>query len=87
MISNAWNFIPEWISKPRLRQKKKKSNKTSNGAGMYAQKFCVDKNHVLTNTIANQDNTIGWDTKYKDSVHLKTTEICERIKVMIIHLN
>ena len=43
MISNTWNLLPAWVSKPRRQQKKKKHNKTSNGAGQHAKKLCASK--------------------------------------------
>lgn len=43
------------------------------------------KNHVLTNVIANQGDTIGCNTKCQESVHLKFTENHEIIEGMMIH--
>ena len=60
MITNEWNLIPAWISKKRLWQGKKKGNKTSNNAELYAQKLCAI--YILTK--------LRWKIKCQDSIQL-----------------
>ena len=42
VCNTAWDLLPKWISKPRLRLHKN-HDKTSHGAGKFSQNFCESK--------------------------------------------